>query len=253
MHYSIYDEEGGAAIDAKGIRQMRALAEHAATEFGTDDPRYGEVLGRYSVSLRSAVQRELMADDPNAAKTAHAPANGRDCEESRSELPLLWALGWPLLFARVIDEFAGMTLNHLTGQMNDTDQAAAYNTYNGQQFTLVLIFGAQQALYTMVPQATGAGRNKQVGVVLQLVLFWVCAVLGLPTFISWIYMGEAMDMVGMLSNAAPTCTDPSAGSAGGDGYGYGPEETQEKMINSYSHACTSYLAPYIIAVTLTTW
>jgi hypothetical protein len=38
--------------------------------------------------------------------------------------------------------------------METVDQAAQYNVVSGQQFTLVFIFGAQQALYTMVPQAS---------------------------------------------------------------------------------------------------
>ena len=45
--------------------------------------------------------------------------------------------------------------------------------------------------FTSGVQAVGAGAKKQVGVLLQLTLFYSVILLGLPTAISWTYMGAA--------------------------------------------------------------
>ena len=70
------------------------------------------------------------------------------------------------------------------------------------------------------------------------------------------FMGSGMDAIGMLSNAAPDCGDVVSAATGSDaagGYGYGSEELQKEIIQDYSRHCNSYLAPYIIAVTINTW
>ena len=78
--------------------------------------------------------------------------------------------------------------------------------------------------------------------------------------ISWAFMGSGMDAIGMLSNAASDCGDVVHVSEANDtaladtgGYGYGSEEEQTEIIQDYSRHCNSYLAPYVIAVTINTW
>lgn len=73
-------------------------------------------------------------------------------------------------------------------------------------------------------------------------------------------MGSGMDAIGMLSNAASDCGDVVSAATGSTaaadaagGYGYGSEELQKEIIQDYSRHCNSYLAPYIIAVTINTW
>ena len=123
-----------------------------------------------------------------SAEGAGSEGGDASAEEERSETRLLWELGWPLLIARVADEVSWLSIYAFWGQMGSAVSGAGYDAYTGMQFTLVFIFGAQQALYTMVPQATGAGNTAQVGALLQLVLFWTTVVLGVPTALSWAFM-----------------------------------------------------------------
>ena len=116
-------------------------------------------------------------------------------------------LGWPLLIARVADEVSWLSIYAFWGQMGSAVSGAGYDAYTGMQFTLVFIFGAQQALYTMVPQATGAGNTAQVGALLQLVLFWMTVVLGVPTALAALQASERgalrSALVGVLAETIP--------------------------------------------------
>ena len=88
------------------------------------------------------------------------------------EIALLWALAWPLFFQTVANEIQMVVTTSLFGHLGETDLAAANDTTSMIWFVLVFVMGAQNALYTMVPQAVGAGSRRQVGVVLQVTLFW---------------------------------------------------------------------------------
>ena len=164
MRGSIF-ESADANDKRASIKRMRSLAEQAASEYGANDPRYKAVLQRYNDAMHEAVRTEYDEQDPNTPTDGRgslvvpnwntsSPSDGRELEKERSELALLWELGWPLLIGRIADEIASLSLGVFTGRMETVDQAAQYNVVSGQQFTLVFIFGAQQALYTMVPQAS---------------------------------------------------------------------------------------------------
>ena len=178
-------------------------------------------------------------------------------EQQRSELGLLWGLGWPLLIGKVSDEISWLMIYHYWGSLGSAVSGAGYDGYAGMMFALVFISGAQQGLYTMVPQATGAGNPTQVGVLLQLVLLWNTVAFGIPTALAWASMGSVMRHTGMLSVAAPNCgvggnatlpheAPPSAADLLA-------MEHEATLISSYGLASVAYLAPYVWCMTLTTW
>ena len=186
------------------------------------------------------------------AESRHNRTGEDGIEKERSEIALLWALGWPLLIGRVADEISWLLIFHYWGMMGTAYSGAGYDAYSGMQFSLVFIFGAQQALYTMVPQATGAGNEKQVGVLLQLVLFWTTIVLGLPTALSWAFMGDLMKNANMLAAAPADCgaSNTSTADPVADLQAMNSEAT---LISDYGMASNLYLLPYIWVVGLTTW
>jgi Na+-driven multidrug efflux pump len=215
---------------------------------------------------------------------------GKPDEEVHGEWYLLGKLALPLLVANVAEEISTLAmyifwanLDSCTGQGafcaeqfekaglgadstacpsgcaydDGTNQLAAANDmYSGTQFSIVVIFGAQQAVYTMAPQAAGAGNNKQVGVLLQLVLFWSIVVLGVPTALSWIYMNEAMDFMGLIKDDCADAGVSSSSSAGATHHRLLAAEgtaNQVDIIGSYGLASVTYLGPYVLMYTLMTW
>ena len=237
-----------------------------------------------------------------------APSKDKDNEEDHSEVYLLWQLAWPLLIANIAEEVSvlGMfiiwsALDSCGGVADDpsvnckdafysagisagepacpagctyndgTDQLAAANDmYSGTQFTIVFIFGIQQALYTMVPQAAGAGSNRQVGVLLQTVLFWCVIVFGLPTALSWIYMGDALDYFGMVNDncaaAISTVANSTAANSSAASWDKQPSpvaahrrlgdtinQGELNAISSYGLASVTWMIPYVLLYTFTTW
>jgi Na+-driven multidrug efflux pump len=254
---------------------------------------------------------------PLLASTAAGESGDKgDDETGRSEVILLLKLAGPLLVANIAEEVSllfmyvfwanlGSCKGHSTagadcvaefqkhGMGADAEDcppgchyndgtmqlAAANDMYSGSQMAIVFIFGAQQAVYTMAPQAYGAGNHRQVGIILQMCLFWSLVVLGLPTALAWASMGEAMDFAGLLSddcggsnatnatqaNATHAALTPShavganssalnipvhhrrLAAEGGD------DEQLVDVIGSYGVASCWYLGPYVLMYTLMTW
>jgi Na+-driven multidrug efflux pump len=148
------------------------------------------------------------------------------------EIALLWALAWPLFFQTLANEVQMVVTTSLFGHMGETDLAAANDTTSMIWFILVFVMGAQNALYTMAPQAVGAGSRKQVGIVLQLTLFWTVIVLGPITTVCCYFMGDGLVLLGLTNT-----TDAVEGAA----------------VQSFSHASAWWMMPYIIVTTVTTW
>jgi Na+-driven multidrug efflux pump len=204
---------------------------------------------------------ELLSQaDENASRrplerteTRHSRTGEDGIEKERSEIALLWDLGWPLLIGRIADEISWLLIFHYWGMMGTAYSGAGYDAYSGMQFSLVFIFGAQQALYTMVPQATGAGNEKQVGVLLQVVLLWTTVIMGLPTALSWAYMGELMETTGMLADAPADCGVASSASVDDPAADLKAMENEAVLISEYGMVSNLYLLPYIWVVGLTTW
>ena len=148
------------------------------------------------------------------------------------EIALLWALAWPLFFQTLANEIQMVITTSLFGHMGETDLAAANDTTSMIWFILVFVMGAQNALYTMAPQAVGAGSRKQVGIVLQLTLFWTVVVLGPITTVCCYYMGDGLVALGLTNSTDTMETD---------------------SVQSFSHASAWWMMPYIIVTTVTTW
>ena len=229
-----------------------------------DDPRFWDdgggggarYNGRRERKREQEMQMSLLGASAEGAGSEGGGEGSGSGEEERSETRLLWELGWPLLIARVADEVSWLSIYAFWGQMGSAVSGAGYDAYTGMQFTLVFIFGAQQALYTMVPQATGAGNTTQVGALLQLVLFWTTVVLGVPTALSWAFMGDLMLHFNMLADAPSDC-----GVSVGNGTNATAEAAQDladmyheaDLIESYGQVSVLYLLPYVWVVGLTTW
>lgn len=211
---------------------------------GRNEPTEPEMKSQEHESQRAPLVR---------AESRHSRTGEDGIEKERSEIALLWALGWPLLVGRVADEISWLLIFHYWGMMGTAYSGAGYDAYSGMQFSLVFIFGAQQALYTMVPQATGAGNERQVGVLLQLVLFWTTIVLGLPTALSWAFMGDLMQTTGMLADAPADCGVASNASMDDRSADLRAMESEAGLISDYGAASNLYLLPYIWVVGLTTW
>jgi Na+-driven multidrug efflux pump len=276
---------GGQALPLTFVRANRETAARARTMSAGDDSPY---LGRrqrlkqqpeLSESLLSSSQQAAapvgftighaeptgdgskLAHDGAAeaqatlvrADTRHLRTGEDGVEQERSEVALLWELGAPLLVARVADEISWLLIFHYWGIMGTAYSGAGYDAYSGMQFSLVFIFGAQQALYTMVPQATGAGNEKQVGVLLQVVLFWTTVIMGVPTALSWAYMGDLMSSFQLLAVAPADCGADVGGSMGSPQADEQAMLEEARLISDYGMASNLYLLPYIWVVGLTTW
>ena len=75
----------------------------------------------------------------------------------------------------------------------------------------VLIWSAQQAMFSMVPQAAGAGNSKKVSDMLTMSLVWTCVIILIPTCCAYWFLGDMITM-------------PEDGGASGYGYGgYGTD------------------------------
>ena len=148
------------------------------------------------------------------------------------EIALLWALAWPLFFQTLANEIQMVVTTSLFGHMGETDLAAANDTTSMIWFILVFVMGAQNALYTMAPQAVGAGSRRQVGIVLQVTLFWTVVVLGPITTVCCYFMGDGLVALGLTNT-----TDP----------------VETASVQSFSHASAWWMMPYIVVTTVTTW
>jgi Na+-driven multidrug efflux pump len=215
------------------------IGHSAAMPPGGELPSQAEALAAHTPLVRTETRHSRTGDD--------------GIEQERSETALLWDLGWPLLIGRIADEISWLLIFHYWGMMGTAYSGAGYDAYSGMQFSLVFIFGAQQALYTMVPQATGAGNEKQVGVLLQVVLLWTTIIMGLPTALSWAYMGELMQTTGMLADAPADCGVASSASVDDEVADQQAMNYEAELISSYGVASNLYLLPYIWVVGLTTW
>ena len=56
------------------------------------------------------------------------------------------------------------------------------------------MYGAQQSLFTMVPQAAGAGNSKQVSNILTMAMLWTCIVIAIPVGVFYFFMGDLLPL-----------------------------------------------------------
>ena len=146
----LIDFDAAVELADADLKRLHSLVEHAASTYGLGHPIYKSALCRFSQAYKAAGPFTAEEVSPLERRTRSRSGSDGHEETERSEVALLWELGWPLLIGRIADEIASLSLGVFTGRMETIDQAAQYNVVSGQQFTLVFIFGAQQALYTMV-------------------------------------------------------------------------------------------------------
>ena len=166
-----------------------------------------------------------------------------------AEFCLLWGLAWPLFFQTLANEISMVVTTALYGHLGQTDLAAANDTMSMVWFALVFVGGAQNVVYTMAPQAKGAGNRQQVGVVLQLTLFWTCVVLTPLTMIAVYYMGDILIAFNLIEEG-----ESSSGSGSGDGWQLNSHGQDEKAsITTFAHTSVLWILPYVLVTTVTTW
>jgi Na+-driven multidrug efflux pump len=171
-----------------------------------------------------------------------------------SEWKLVLLLAAPLMVSKLADEISMLGMEWLWGKLGTTALAAGNYCSTWQTLSLVAIYGGQTALYTMVPQASGAGNSRQVSSVLTMSLLWTCIVLLIPVLAFYWFIADFI----------PLPSDDG----GGDGYGNtgcgpAPEpepahsapdvSSIEQQITSYSRASALYLLPYTLMTTVMTW
>ena len=83
----------------------------------------------------------------------------------------------------------------LWGQLGTQSLAAANLAWTWIHFTMVIIEGAQQALYSLVPQALGSRRMTELGTILTSALLWTCVVLVVPIACVWLRLGSIIEAV----------------------------------------------------------
>eukprot|EP01046_Picozoa_sp_COSAG06_P034289 COSAG06_NODE_3581_length_5158_cov_1.957304_3_plen_616_part_00 len=190
----------------------------------------------------------------------------------RSEWALVILLALPLALGKLADELAMVGLVAMWGRMGTTALAAGNYSQSWQQLALAFMYGSQQALFTMVPQAAGAGNSKLVGNILTMSMLWTCIAIAGPVAVFYCFMGDLLPL-------------PADASAVGYGYGYSsdslgqltvdcghnltnytgaiesddPELGLEQQcdlqceITRYSRACAIWLLPYVGMLTAQTW
>ena len=153
---------------------------------------------------------------------------------------LLW-LAAPLLIGKLADEISTVGMIRLWGGLGTQSLAAANLAWTWLSFTLVLIQGVQQALYSMVPQAAGAEKGRSVSAMLTASMLWTCVLLLLPIAVGWLYLGEFIRFaeVGLEeTNRNPNSTATAI---------------DVDTIQSFSTASISWLLPFVAVTTLTNW
>lgn len=131
------------------------------------------------------------------------------------------------------------------GNLGTVALAAGNLATSYQYLTLATIYGAQQAIYSMVPQATGAGNNRQVGAQLTMFMLWTCVFLGVPTTLLWYFLGPILGDLGLED--------------GGYGYGYGAGSDggtitiDDKVISDFCKASSTWVILWTAGATISYW
>jgi Na+-driven multidrug efflux pump len=163
-----------------------------------------------------------------------------DVGNSVSEWSLLLWLAAPLLIGKLADEISTVGMIRLWGGLGTQSLAAANLAWTWLSFTLVLIQGVQQALYSIVPQAAGAEKNRQVSTMLTASMLWTCVLL-LPIAVGWLFLGEFIRYVEVgleETNSNPNSTATTI---------------DVDTIQSFSTASITWLLPFVAVTTLTNW
>lgn len=166
-----------------------------------------------------------------------------------SELALLWQLAWPLFFQTLANEAQMVLTMALYGHLGEIDLAVANDMNSMVWFALVFVGGAQNVVYSMVPQAKGAGSRRQVGVLLQLTIFWSVIILGPLTYAAVYFMGDVIISFGWVQSSAS-----QSGSSGNELSEHDAMGLDESAaMRSFAHVSALWIIPYALVTTVTTW
>lgn len=249
-----YAEHGVASF--RGFIGAEAMGEGSAMAFAAAGTRSGgifgpcrwccsKVRGRREQPAEDSMAEGLMTSPYLGGGGAEAAAQAGGEEEQGGEWTLLLSLAAPLLFGKLADNVSTIGMQTLWGNLGTVALAAGNLATSYQYLTLAFIYGAQQAIYSMVPQATGAGNNKQVGAQLNMFMLWTCVYMGVPTTILWWFMGSLLADLGLED--------------GGYGYGYGggsdggPVEIDDKVITDFSRASATWVILWTAGATISYW
>eukprot|EP01048_Picozoa_sp_COSAG05_P025446 COSAG05_NODE_6473_length_951_cov_1.550469_1_plen_253_part_01 len=137
----------------------------------------------------------------------------------------------------------------LWGRLGTSALASANLAWTWIHVTLVFIDGAQQAQYSLVPQALGSGRKKELGAILTSVTVWTCVILLIPICCVWLKMGSIIESVETLMQGAPqSSTDAASGSGVVE-----VEPIDVETIQSFVDACLLWVLPYVMSYTIIFW
>lgn len=179
-----------------------------------------------------------------------------------SEWKLVGQLAMPLMFGKVADEISTVSSMAFYGHLGTAALAASTIAYSGMNFTLVFVYGLQQAAYTLVPQASGSGNTKQVGTVLSMMMLWTCVFIMIPIIISWFFLGDVLQLIGAGDSSGTvenSCVatnltlNTTSGGGYGDGGGGGSTGIDIGRVTSYARASLTWLFPYTAVMSITTW
>ena len=130
---------------------------------------------------RCCSARQVAADSAQLGRLSASDAGSH----AVSEWSLLLWLAAPLLVGKLADEVSTVGMVRLWAGLGTSSLAAANLAWTWLSFTLVLIQGVQQSLYSMVPQAAGAEKGRQVSTYLTTSMLWTCVFLLLPLVGAW--------------------------------------------------------------------
>lgn len=167
-----------------------------------------------------------------------------DAGHTTSEWSLLLWLAAPLLMGKIADEVSTVGMIRLWAELGTKELAAANLAWTWLAFTLVLVQGVQQALYSIVPQAAGGEKGRQVSSLLTSSMVWTCVILLLPIAVGWLFLGEFI--VWAEKDLEKGNTNPNSTATTIDG-------AVVDIIQSFSTASISWLFPFIAVTTLTNW
>lgn len=133
----------------------------------------------------------------------------------------------------------------LWSQLGTQALASANLAWTWIHVTLVFIDGAQQAQYSLVPQALGSGRKRELGAILTSSLAWTCIILLVPICCVWLKLGDIINVAETALCIAET------GGSGSDAVT--PQQIDVETIQSFVNTCLLWVLPYVMSYTIIFW
>ena len=161
-------QEAFAMYGQESIRSMGGFIGAGAMGEGTSlintsGSRVGGICGPCRLCCKKVRRSKQVADDTmqeGLITTPYLSGQGGESsdisEQEGGEWSLVLSLALPLLGGKLADNVSTIGMQTLWGNLGTIALAAGNLATSYQYLTLAFIYGAQQAIYSMVPQATGA-------------------------------------------------------------------------------------------------